>query len=126
MNAQNNPNTVYVAAYYPNQPQKNSMQPGQSEQPQQQVYMQPGVDEKQVVVPIKDMTENTAFTLLIIGICVPFVWLINACMHWKSPNPKTKKYAKISFGLAVFELLVITVCCISVYFISHYGRNYYH
>ena len=73
MSAHNNPNTVYVAApdektidvqqYHPNQAQRN-MQPGQSEQHQQQVYMQHGqdvVDEKQVAVTIQDFTEKTVF-----------------------------------------------------------------
>ena len=160
MSSPNKPNTGYVAApdqkpidinmqYQQTQPQY--MQPGQ---PQQQVYMQPGQQQvymqpgQQVVygqqgqqhfvtaaAPTQDPSEQMALILLIVGICCPLVWFISACMHWKSPNPTTKKYAKISLGLGIFQLVaVITIIVLAVvlgnsddyYYNYRYGYSHYY
>ena len=131
--------------YYSTQPQKTNMQHGQTGQYQQQVYMQSGqlqLGQKivygqqgqqyflNVAAPIQDTTEKVAFTLLIIGMCVPFVWLINACMYMKSLNPITKKYAKISLGLGLIQLLFIIAYLFAVYYVykinTSYTRYYYY
>ena len=147
--------------YYPNQPQQNNMQSSQPPQqvyvqpaqPPQQVYMQPAQPQfvqqtvypqqgQQYVVaaPIQDGSDSTAFTLLIIGMCVPFLWFINACMYMGSLNPITKKYAKISLGLGIVQLFLIiawiaVAASTSVTAYTYYndgytntftGRNYYY
>ena len=160
--SENNLNTGYVAVpeksinmqYVQAQSVPSQYMQVQPGQPQQQVYMQPGQPQpvylqpgQQVVygqqgqhyvtvaAPVQDPTEQMALTLLIVGICCPLVWLINACMYMKSLNPTTKKYAKISLGLGLFQVLMVTALIVltAVFGNSHYYtysyrygyRNYY-
>ena len=76
------------------------------------------------VVPAPLDDSSTVLVLLCVGFCCPFVWYINACIHWGSNNPITRKYAKVSLLLGLFETVCMTLFILFGQSLSFHKERY--
>ena len=58
---------------------------------------------------VDEHADTASMILMIVGIFIPLIGFINACLHMGSQSPKAKQYAKLSLCLSVIWIVLFII-----------------